>query len=516
MLKVLIVDDEYLVVSGLINCIDWYQIGVDTPISSRNGEEALTIMASQRIDILITDIAMAPMDGISLMCEVRCRGYDTEIIVLSCHNDFEYSRKALQNGACDFLFKPEMMPDEITKAVINARDSLLRKRNNSEKLSKLENQAVKNRESVIQQFLTDIIDGKNITREVARQQFNGLKMPIPFSNLQVIVLKTSVPTDQHEFKDEAYLLHYGICNTLEETLLNYSGVLMSRSQSEYIMLVDDRLETKKLAKEIVSIVQNIFNLYCSCGLSDVGFSLENIRMAYEQANTMADRLFVLGLDKVGRFGEDITSDNKGKLMKQVLNIIYSIDEKPFTEKLKTIFIRLHQEKQVDLPFLNEISAQMFVQLMKGTMLSREALRYLYDKQGEMFSKLITLTNIDQFERYVLQIASDVEKISKINCRDEIYEAKNYIIENMSDVNLSIEQVARHVNLSKNYFSHLFKKNTGQTFIEFLTEMRVERAAELYKTSRFKIYQIAEMVGYMDWRYFTKVFKKLKGKNLTNL
>ena len=91
MLKALIVDDEYLVVAGLINSINWQSIGIETPIRAANGEEALAIMDSQQIDILITDIAMTPMDGIALMTEVRRRGYDTEIIVLSCYNDFEYS-----------------------------------------------------------------------------------------------------------------------------------------------------------------------------------------------------------------------------------------------------------------------------------------------------------------------------------------------------------------------------------------------------------------------------------------
>ena len=201
-------------------------------------------------------------------------------------------------------------------------------------------------------------------------------------------------------------------------------------------------------------------------------------------------------------------------MRQALNSLYETDGKLYSEKIKEVFSTLRQEKQIDLAFLNEIGANMIVHIMKEAMLNREALGYLYDKQGKIFSKLTTLTSIEQFERYMLQIAVDVEEFFRSNCRDEIYRAKSFITAHISDPELTVEQVARNVNLSKNYFSSLFKKYTGQTFTAFLTQARVDRAEELYKTSGLKIYQIAEMVGYTDWRYLTKVFKKLKGKNLT--
>lgn len=516
MLKALIVDDEYLVVAGLINCVNWQTIGIETPIRAANGVEALAIMESQQIDILITDIAMTPMDGIALMSEVRRRGYDTEIIVLSCYNDFEYSRKALQNGACDYLFKPAMMPEEITRVVTKARDNLLHRRQNVEKMHSLELQALHGREAEIQQFLTELIDGKKMTRDEVKRRYEALKITIPFSGLMAIVLKTSVPTEAHEFNGDEFLLRYGICNSLDETAKNYSGVLVVRSQSEYVVLADERHERDGLSTKVVSIIRNIFKLKCSCGLSKTGFSLENLRVAYEQAYTMADRLFVLGLDKVGRFGEEISASSRENLMKQALDSLYEVDDRCYSEKIKSVFSRLRQEKQLDLAFLNEIAANMIVQLMKEAMLNRNALGYLYDKQGKIFSKLTTFTSIDQFERYIQQVANDVEEFLKTNCRNEIYKAKSYMAENLSNPNLTIDQVASHVNLSKNYFSGLFKKSTGQTFTAYLTELRVGRAAELYRKPGMKIYQIAEMVGYTDWRYLTKVFKRIKGKNLTDL
>jgi two-component system response regulator YesN len=514
MLKVLIVDDEYLVITGLINCVDWAGIGAETPLSARNGEEALRIMSEEQIDILITDIAMSPMDGITLMDEVRSRGYDTEIIVLSCHNDFEYSRKAMQNGACDYLFKPEMMPEEIMRAVVAARDRLLEKRRRNEELNRLELQAHKNLHNEIHKFLTDMINGKNIGREAARKQYDILRIPIPFDNLRVIILKASAPAEDHEFSGDEFLLHFGICNALREILHEHSGILLETRMYEYVMLIGDRQESRKLAEEMLSLIKRVFKLYCSCGLSQKGFSIDNIRTAYEQASSVAARLLAAGMEKVGCFGEDIGMDNKDELMRQMLDILYSPDDKPFSRKIGLIFSRLRGETLVDLPFLNEICANMIAQLMKESMLNREALGYLYDMQGQIFSRLASFTNINQFEKYILRIVNDVESISRINCRDDILKAKRYIQENLSDPGLTIERVARHVNLSKNYFSYLFKKNTGQTFVEFLTGLRVEQAARLYSTSKYKIYQIAEMVGYTDWRYFTKVFKKYMGRNLT--
>lgn len=516
MFKVLIVDDEYLVVAGLINCINWQEIGVETPIHASNGDEALAIMESQQIDILITDIAMTPMDGISLISEVRRRGYDTEIIVLSCYNDFEYSRKALQNGVCDYLFKPAMMPDEITRVVTTAINKINKKHANIERIHSLELQALHGREANIQQFINSLIDGRKMTSEEVKRRYEELKMGLAFSGLTVTVIKTSVPTETNEFKDDDLLIRNKVCNLLEETVKKYSGIFITRNQSEYMVLIDDHHEKERLVSEMLFVIRNTFGLKCSCGLSRPGFSLDNIRVAYEQAYTMADRLFVLGLDKAGFFGEDIAPTDKEKLMKQALDILFEVDDRPFSEKIKSVFILLRDEKQLDLPFLNEISANIIVQLMKEAMLNRHALGYLYDKQSKIFSKLSTFINVEQFERYIKQIANDVEEFLKTTCRNEIYEAKKYLTENLADPNLTIEKAASHVNLSKNYFSGLFKKSTGQTFTAYLTERRIERAAELYKTQGLKVYQIAEMVGYTDWRYLTKVFKKIKGKNLTDM
>jgi len=117
MYSLLVVDDEAVVRIGIKSCIDWEKIGIDYFFEASNGEEALQIITENKIDIMITDIKMAVMDGLKLLQEIEKFRKKPKVIIMSCYNDFENMRIAMQHNVKDFLFKPKMYPEDIAESV---------------------------------------------------------------------------------------------------------------------------------------------------------------------------------------------------------------------------------------------------------------------------------------------------------------------------------------------------------------------------------------------------------------
>jgi len=349
MYQVLLVDDEHFVIRGINSCVDWESLGFDLPLEAYSGAQALAIMKEKHVDVVITDIKMAPMDGLQLMKQIKETGNPCEIIILSCYNDFAYSRAAIQNGAFDYLFKPEMMPEDIQNALRGVRQKL--------DLRKQEKADLQNTSDTLTQaesaWITSVLDGYK--------------------------------KNMRENKD---------CGT---------SWIFDRLRAQPVLSRNGLIE---LCSNLVSI-------------------------------------------------------------------------------------QLH-----DAP------------LYSG------AIESIYSQRGNIFEGLHQLQSIEEFEEYANEVIQLIQAGPRF--RVEIQKAQQYIRRNLGDSSLSLKKAANFAGMSKSYFSRQFKEQTGIGFAEYLNRTRIEKARELYCSTDLRIYQIAEQVGFSDWRYMTKLYKKLYRQNMTDL
>ena len=418
MQNILIVDDEAFVRTSIMESINWEENGLHA-ICAPNGKEALNVIATEQIDVLLTDIKMPVMNGMDLISNIRQNDTDIEIIILSCFNEFDLVRKAMNLGACDYLLKPTMLPEDILFSVLKASKKIAARR--EEQSTGRHPHA--NSKKIKETLLFDILDGRQYDRADLEEQLKRAGAQIGRENLTVAVLKAVEYQNcyQETYSEDIYLFKYSIQNILKEIMdQSFMNELVCVGIDEYVVILT--IPVSYSPDETEKALRKMFQAVFLSIKQWMGFS------------------FVVGVS------------------------LFS-----------------YQDTDLHTAFLEADAA---------------AHKEMYQKGGGNIS----------FSSDFAQNAFADEDVKK---------AIRFIHAHIDDKNLSLQTTADHIKLSKNYLSRIFKQSFGVNFIDYVTMQKMERAKSLYINTNMRIYEIAEMVGYSDWRYFYNVYKKHMGHSLSN-
>lgn len=416
--NILIVDDEAFVRTSIMESIDWSGNGLNA-ICASNGREALDIMKMERIDVLLTDIQMPVMDGMELIGNIRQNDTDIEIIILSCFNEFDLVRKAMNLGACDYLLKPTMLPEDILSSVLKAAKKIAARREERS----ADNHLHANSKKIKETLLFDILDGRQYDRAVLEEQLKRSGAQIGRESLAVAVLKAMEYQNcyQEMYSEDIYLFKYSIQNILKEIMdQSFMNELVCVGIDEYVAILTipasySQEETEKALRKMLQAVFLSIKQW-------MGFS------------------FVAGVSRFPYQDTDLHA--------------------AFLEADAAAHKEMYQKKDGSISFTSDFTQNAFAD-------------------------------------------------------EDIKKAIRFIHAHIDDKNLSLQTTADHIGLSKNYLSRIFKQSLGVNFIDYVTMQKMERAKSLYINTDMRIYEIAEKVGYSDWRYFYNVYKKHMGHSLSN-
>lgn len=370
--KVVIADDEKLILKNLAQIIDWQGLDCEIIGTAQNGQEVMEIIKNQQADLLLTDISMPEMSGIELLKTLNQIDNKPMVILISGYDDFEYAKEGIKNNAFDYILKP-IDYDELEDCVKRA-------------LNKLKEQKVSVYEHEKYAIYELITSGK------VDAQINN-KQALYFS----MIVKNYKEDIEIFTKNEDFLSKW-----------NPNLFIYKLSDKEVMVVVE-------MAKHFINQAADITDAFSQ-------------QLLHE--------------------GSDQCIISVGKVVEQLFEIKHSVDA---TKEL--------------LKYENYIS---------GNVLTEERLKKEYKPS---------------------QSAADMME-----------EALDYIRNNFQ-TNLGVEQTAEQVGLSVSYFSLLFKQKTGLTFLDYLTNVRMEYACLFLQNTDLKTYEIAEKVGYTDQRYFSQVFKR---------
>jgi two-component system, response regulator YesN len=382
MYKVLIVDDEPVIRFGLKASVDWEAEGLYLIGDYPNGEEALKAIESVQPDILITDIKMPLMDGITLMKHAIERYPHIKVILVSSYNDFEYVREGLRLGAVDYILKPTLEPEDFLQLLRNTIKKLHEEKNIESKLSQIED--------------------SNLSEERRRIE-NEIKRVILSEEKQLII------------------------ENFPQWLQNdFIFVYMEMNQVVRVEMEHDLLYKTYILDEI----QTLFYRKIRNGIS---FSIGDTKM-----------LFLI------------------EKYKQEFEIV---------ESLKKLI-----EDETNFRF---------------------AFSYL------------TVSNITLIGKSFLQLQQAINKKSLSTDNEIIDKALDFIHQHYTE-EMTLRRIGEYVHISRNYFSIIFKRHLDKNFIDYVIELRVNKAKELLAQTSLKIYEVAEKSGFRDVKYFSKAFKRLTG------
>lgn len=531
MYEALIVEDEVLVREGIKKSINWEANGFNMPKEAYNGSDAWSIIEAYPVDVVITDIKMPGMNGIELIRKIRNSSKQIEIILLSCYNDFSYVKEALELGACDYLFKLDMLPEDVVQALQRAVLRLKKKESTNNRIKILEQTITDNLHISKAAYLLDIINGKKVNREEFLKTASALGIRLGVSSLFLAIIKidgVDGALQKGVFGDE-YAGKISILNTMDSCLAgNENAEVIYKSANEYILIINmEKVSSEnkryeccnELLKNIINSIEKEFRLQVTAGTSRRYRNIENLSIAYKESSFAADKRYFAGTGNViyiEDFEKQMELSDEGEKIKSILRETGLCANGEFTGCIKRIFRTIRTNDIYSISDVIEISGYIMCILLKSILKNDAVIEELYLSEPYIYSSLYNKNTVEEIENYLYKITSKIEELRAGRHRDEIGMALAYIENNLGKADLSLGEVAEAVNLSKNYFSKVFKKSLGANFIDYLTKARIESAEELYRTTRLKVYQIAGRVGYADWRYFCKLYKKRTGHKLTAL
>ena len=506
MKKILIVEDEFLIRLGLKTTIHWEEYGYSIVGEAVNGQEALGMMTEYNPDIVLTDIQMPVMDGIEFMTKAKQKNERTKFIILTNHDNFSYAKQAIKLGVSRYILKSEINEDSLLSALASIdREIAVSDITLSKQPSQVE-------------YLRKVLERTPINKCIPY-----LKLSVPdkqiFSNPYYIVVKYSCNISAVQEKTLDFL-----SKILIELISNtYSGIILhSMTHKAYHYVVGivaiEGTETNldKMFLERSNIIKKKFKQYFSLslcgGCSSIRGPREITRLLYESERAREEYFFQHTNFAVysEEWDENATKYqsvpiNNSKIMKYIS--MSKLDE------LNNYIHNLFQQLYLARSFC--CVEQMFIELI--SIAKAVAEKYQREQSKELATKWDfaiweELSNIETMEDYikeVFQLAISPANKEVNGYSSSVRRCLLYIEEHYNDV-ITLEEVAKDVDISKSYLSMLFKQETGINFVAYLNQYRLEKAKELLVTTNMKIYEIASTVGFDSPYYFSKLFKETTG------
>lgn len=506
-MKVLIVDDEVIIREGISTVIDWEELGFTLLQPAESAEEAIEIVHQERPHILLTDIRMSGKSGLALAKEVKAAYPETEVIILSGYDKFSYAQQAIRRGVSNYLLKASG-PEEIVKAVLHAKQNVLERRAKQEQ--EAVQQHIARRNWLDKVLFSDNPDAKTLSH--VKRVFSYLNLDATSGQtLQVVLLSASGwGEDQHDIR----LLHFAVNNLLVDLL-----GCESRIWKGYPLLIvkhaSDANTGRKMESKIMWAAQKLnCTIFAAAGVRVD--QLEKLGHSFSTASHTFQYRGLMGAE--GYVEYDEVKDRKG-----IRTVCTQEEETELIARLKSgetfelrewvvqLIETLRNAKEVTP---ESLSTYLYSFLIAGYRWLERLASSVGHPSSEFKNEIPSAEDFaSDPERTLLKHLEHIIDMSKemaVGRNDYVHRAIQYIRERL-DQNITLQEVAGHVHVHPNYFSELFKRETGQNYIEFVRNERIARAKAILTETSAKVSEVARQVGYEDIKYFNQTFKKYTGQ-----
>ncbi|HEY2494077.1 MAG TPA: response regulator [Paenibacillus sp.] len=526
-MQMIIVDDEAHWVDNLAMNKPWDTLGIEHIHKAYSAHEALQIIDTHPIDIVISDILMPQMTGIELIERIRIRDKKIKCIILSGHSDFEFAKKAVQNKAVDYLLKPPT-DSELFGAVKNAIDQL---NTEWETISSLERTRYTLRENLPilrGQLLLDALHGHRMPAEEWSRKLEDYGLPFNHGECALLLVRLEEEFGQYKNNGQP-LIEYAIMNMAEEIIGEFMEVWGVKEEHGYLVFLlklkgndaDIGKETilEKLSLQLQYKVKQFLKGSLSIVITEWFKFPEQLSSRFRKASAYFrqivgdEREFVM---RVSDLEQNATQGPLGVLYMppSLINLLEAGRWDAAEEKLMEVCAEL-----------DEKWSESWEHCMEAGFLISASFTHLAHRNGHtLFSLLGTdieplqsgdaFASISKLRKWSLGVLGKLKEGTSNEIKDirSLYVKK---IQEFTDKNLhldvSLRVLADHVNLHPTHLSKIYKIETGEGISDYVSRLRMDRACYKLKTTNKKVYEISMEIGYMDPAYFIKVFKRQFGE-----
>ncbi|MBB3108058.1 two-component system response regulator YesN [Paenibacillus phyllosphaerae] len=515
-LKVLIVDDEYLIRNLIKMRMDWEGRGMTIVGEAASAHEALDLVDQWRPDIILTDIYMPSMNGIEFSGMVLAKYPHIKIVIVTGHDEFEYARKSIQLGISDFILKP-IRAAELLQVTDKLKRKIEEERMRDHELKRLKEDLERNFPFLKEKFLIQWITGA-LSLEEIQEKAAYFGFPLhQASSFQMAVIEIS-PISETMSEEQLLLLQMEGKNRANAFFQDDSGVFMlSDARNHIVVIAMDR--DADFVSECVRLQSNLLHS-CRCvvniGIGRTHHKAQEMSLGYQEAARALQYKTFVGHNQVVCF-EDIV-DNGGspyrsnpELLKQLqFDVSVGSSERALGVMRDIFDVSFSGVSQFRMAAMDIITACQHAAI-------EQQVEHDYAFHKETLDTVLTADNLPEFktalENYVGQLASTVYAKNEAKEGNLISRMKAYLEENMSDPKLGLASASAAFFVSPGHLGRLMKKETGQTFVEYLTNLRMKKAEALLKKTDLRGYEVGEKVGITDPHYFSILFKKNIGRSV---
>lgn len=513
MLKVMIVDDEIIVRVGIQSCIHWEEYGCQVTATCESGAEALAMCQKEIPDIVFTDIMMPEMNGIELVENIRAAYPATRIVVLSCVNEIEYVKKAIRLGAEDYILKLSFTKDMLAEILIRLKADIEEERRKNGEEDIYTSIRALNREEAFRTLLSDKL---NLTQQ--EQLLDQLGYPYnPFETYQTACLLIERSSTGHPADPaDTDMMRYGLLNIIREYFAGgpeFELVFMAGQEIMVIFRLPDQMpapnDYDERLKRLNQAVKTHLNITLSMGLEPARISRTELRNAYQKARNLAELNFFSGSGSYHDHEDADIEDMRIRRCNQkvIQEAVFLNDQQKVNEVINDCFETLaqyHNHRQI--PVIRRTVVETWIYLTGNTITGQEPAAL--DQELYPLARFWEAENLailkDCFKQAVELLMNDLAGHKAID--PGIARFLLYLANHVAD-NITLEQAAARCSLGKSQFCILFKKATGETFINYFNRLKMETAYTMLGSGNVQVQEAAARIGIRDISYFSRLFKK---------
>lgn len=525
-IKVFLVEDEMVIRRGIKNSIDWEKEGYIFCGEASDGELAYPMIIKEKPDILITDIRMPFMDGLELCKLVKEELPNIKILILSGYDEFDYAKEAIRLGVTEYLLKP-ISSGKLLEALNGVSESIRREKEDKDLVRKYMEEMRENTEHEKQKFFEQMIAG-NLSMADALETGKKYEMNLSAGMYNLLLFRFTLGEENRKSGELLGEAEYAIKKLTER--LEYVFEFQRDVEGWAFLLMADNEEqmserVKELSKDLEEIMKNYSTITYFGGIGQPVARLRELEESFREAERALAARFTMELNRIISV-EDIR-------MAQNVDTLDDIEITSFgeIEKTRTMlekFLNNGAEDEIDEfvdVYINELPEENLKSVLMRQYIIMDAyivMMSFCEKiegiEGEMQAQseklknsMKTIQTLEEIKNYIRMLLKKIigvrDTISGRRYSDIIEIAKDQIRKTYMSDEISLNTIAAEVGMSPSYFSSIFSKEMGKTFVEYLTEIRMDRAKELLMCSSMKTSEIGYEVGYKDPHYFSYIFKK---------
>ena len=520
MLKLLIVDDEEKVCQLIEYIIDWHSYGIEIIGVANDGQTAYELIAQDTPDIIITDIRMPMYNGIELIKKTRELNINVSFIIISGYSQFEYAKSAIQYGVANYLLKP-IQKKELVATIerILKKYELKSEFENSQKelIKKIEKNQKRTRSNLIRDYIINntIAESDESITDPIESINDRYSCHFKKGNFAFIIIRPFLSVDRNDKKLWDLLISKIKANA-EERLENNTieKVSMVNEREIFYFINTDNDSIKRVKKSLQGIVMDSLSLtkifgdiHTLIGISSIVQDQFNIRDLYFQAECALLNRFLVNDNLLKYTIGDVEAESGSfldrKKRNQIISSFESHNQAEVLDLINSVYYMVKKKGLKGIDILNCYKEMInCISFSINTYMSSTN----FPEENELMDRFRETYSLET----IFKDTKDLINATFFNLKESeskpIRMAKDYIYQNYNS-NLCLGTISKDLGFNSSYFSSLFKKETGENFMDFVIKVRMGYAKQFLEQTDLDIIDIAEKVGYSDLKYFSKIFKR---------